>query len=99
MARLQMTTNAGFARRAGDTYPCALRAQDRDGHAYEVEILTPPGFSFDGPDASVVVAKFSRVTELALTADRRERIVETVMALEASPCCEGLFSALSSDQA
>jgi 2-methylcitrate dehydratase len=98
MTRLQMTPDAGLARRAGDAYPCALRAQGRDGHAYEVEILTPPG-SFDGPDASVVVEKFSRVTGLVLTADRRDRIVETVMALDSSPCCEAFFSALSSDQA
>jgi 2-methylcitrate dehydratase len=98
MTRLQMATDAGFARRADDTYPCALRAQDRDGRAYEVEILTPPGFSFDGPDASVVVEMFLRVTDLALAADRRDRIVETVMALDSSPCCEGLFGALSFDQ-
>jgi 2-methylcitrate dehydratase len=96
MTRLQMTTDAGLARRGG-TYPCALRAEDRDGHAYEVEILTPPGFSFDGPDASVVMEKFSRITDLVLTADRRDRIVETVMTLDSSPACEGLFSALSFD--
>jgi 2-methylcitrate dehydratase len=97
MTRLQMIPDAGLARR-GDAYPCALRAVGRDGHAYEAEILAPPGFSSDGPDASVVVEKFSRVTDLVLTADRRDRIIETVMELDSSPCCEGLFGALSSDQ-
>lgn len=95
MARLRMIPDAALARRAGDTYPCALRARDGEGRAYDVECLAPPGFSAAGPQADVVVEKFSRMTAPVLPAELGERIVDTVMGLDSSPRCEGLFDALS----
>jgi len=95
MARLVVTTDAGLTRRAGGPYPCALQAMDRDGRCYAVEILAPPGRSSDGIDAAAVVEKFSRITADALPPSQRARIIESVMNVEASPCCEQLMGALA----
>ena len=95
MAQLDMTTDADLARRAGDTYPCALQATSGDGRRHDVEILAPPGFSPHGPEAAAVLEKFKRITAEHLTASARERIVETVMALDKAPSCETLVHALA----
>jgi 2-methylcitrate dehydratase len=94
MARLDMTTDADLARRGGEAYPCALHATGRDGRAYDVEILTPPGFSPDGPDAATVMEKFNRITADRLAPAARDRIVAQVMALDAAPNCNSLMQAL-----
>jgi 2-methylcitrate dehydratase len=94
MARLDMTTDADLARRGGKAYPCALHATDRDGRAYEVEILTPPGFSPDGPDADTVMEKFSRMTADHLAPVARDRIIAQVMALDSAASCDPLMQAL-----
>jgi 2-methylcitrate dehydratase len=94
MARLEMTTDAGLARRAGEAYPCALHATSRDGRAYDVEILAPPGYSPDGPDAETVLEKFNRIAD-RLAPAARNRIIENVMALDAAPSCNDLMQALA----
>jgi 2-methylcitrate dehydratase len=95
MARLEMTTDADLARRAGEAYPCALHAIGGDGRPYDVEILTPPGFSPGGPDAKTVLEKFTRITAEQLTPDARDRIVELVLRLEMAESCNGLMEALT----
>jgi 2-methylcitrate dehydratase len=94
MARLDMTTDADLAGRAGAAYPCALHAMGRDGRAYDVEILSPPGFSPDGPDAETVLEKFHRMTAGCLTPAARDCIIETVMRLDAAQSCNDLMQAL-----
>lgn len=94
MARLEMTTDVDLARRAGDTYPCALHATGHDGRRYDVEILAPPGSSPDGPDAKTVLEKFARITADCLTPNARDRIIENVMGLDAASSCDNLMQAL-----
>lgn len=94
MARLEMATDAGLARRAGEAYPCALHVTGRDGRAYDVEILAPPGYSPDGPDARTVLEKFNRITG-RLAPAARDRIIECVMGLDLAPSCNDLVQALA----
>jgi 2-methylcitrate dehydratase len=96
MARLQMTTDADLARRAGETYPCVLSTTDHDGRAYDVEILGPPGFSPRGPDAGSVLEKFSRITASRLARAARDRVITCVMGLDGAPDCNDLIGALAS---
>ncbi len=95
MARLQMTMDADLARRAGEAYPCVLNAVGRDGRSHDVEILAPPGFSPHGPDAGIVLEKFNRITADRLASAARERIIECVLRLDASPGCNDLMQALT----
>jgi 2-methylcitrate dehydratase len=95
MARLEITTDAALADRAGAAYPCSLHAIDRDGRQYQVEILQPPGVTAGGPDADSVLEKFHRVTAEHLAADARQRIADAVMTLEAAQSCDRLMQALA----
>jgi 2-methylcitrate dehydratase len=95
MARLEMTTAPDLARRAGEVYPCALNAVDRDGRSRDVEILAPPGFSARGPDAGTVLEKFNRITADRLVPAARERVIECVLGLDAAPSCDDLMQALA----
>jgi 2-methylcitrate dehydratase len=95
MARLDLTTDADLTRRAGGAYPCALHAIGHDGKPYDVEILQPPGFAADGIDAKTVLDKFASVTASHVAPDRRDRIVDAVMALDRAPSCAGLMSLLA----
>ncbi len=101
MARLQMTTDADLAQRAGETYPCALNAVSRDGGTYEVEILAPPGFSPHGPGAGPVLEKFNRITADHLAPTTRDHVIACVLGLDAAPSCNNLMQTLraSSDSA
>ena len=94
MARLEMTTDADLARRAGEAYPCAIHAVGRDGRPYEAEILAPPGLSPDGPDSATATEKFQRMTAGILTPQARSRIVEAVMTLDAASSCDALMASL-----
>jgi 2-methylcitrate dehydratase len=95
MARLETTTDADLASRAGDAYPCALHATGRDGRRHAVEILAPPGFSSDGADAQTVLEKFARITADRIAPVVRDRIVEAVMTLDQAKTCEGLMRVLT----
>ena len=95
MARLEMTTDADLARRASGAYPCALHATDRDGRHHAVEVLQPPGFSPDGPEAKSVVEKFSRITADCISPAARDRIVEAAMTLDKAATCEPLMRAVA----
>jgi 2-methylcitrate dehydratase len=101
IARLQMTTEADLAGRAGEAYPCALNAADHDDRAHNVEILAPPGFSPHGPDAGTVLEKFSRVTADHLAPTARDHVIACISALDTAPNCDDLMQTLraSSDSA
>ena len=91
MARLDITIDADLTRRAGDAYPCAIHATGHDGQPYDVEILQPPGVSPDGFDTQTVLDKFASVTERHLAPGSRNRIVDTIMALDKAISCDGLM--------
>jgi 2-methylcitrate dehydratase len=95
MARLDMTTDAALSRRGGEAYPCALHAVGRDGRAYDVEILAPPGFSPDTLDANTVLDKFNTITADHLAPAAQRRVIDAVMALETAPSCDGLMQAVA----
>ena len=95
MARLDMATDADLARRASGAYPCALHATSRDGRHHSVEVLAPPGFSPDGPDANTVLEKFARITTDCISLAARDRIVEAVMTLDKAITCEDLMRAIA----
>src|SRR6185312_16781897 len=95
MARLDMTTDADLAGRASGAYPCALHAAGRAGRHHAVEVLAPPGFSPDGPNAKTVLEKFARITADLVAPAARERIVEAVMALDKATTCERLMRAVA----
>jgi 2-methylcitrate dehydratase len=95
MARLDITTEADLARDAAGAYPCALHAMGRDGRSHAVEILQPPGFSPDGPDAETVLEKFARITADRMSPAARDRIVEAVMTLDKAATCEHLMRAVA----
>ena len=95
MARLDMTTDADLARRASGAYPCALHATGRDGRHHTVEVLAPPGFSPDGPDAPTVLEKFARITAERISPAARDRIVEALMTLDKAANCEHLMRAVA----
>jgi len=98
MARLDITTDADLARRAGEAYPCALHGTGHDGRPYDVEILEPPGFSPNGLDTQTVLDKFADVTERHLAPGSRNRIVDTVMALDKAISCDGLMRLLATER-
>ena len=95
MARLDMTTDADLARRGSGAYPCALHATGRDGRHHAVEVLAPPGFSPDGPDAKTVLKKFARIAADRISAAARDHIVEAVMTLDKATTCENLMRAIA----
>lgn len=95
MARLDMTTDADLARRGSGAYPCALHATGRDGRHHAAEVLAPPGFSPDGPDAKTGLEKFGRITADCASPPARDRIVEAVMTLDRETTCEGLMRAVA----
>jgi 2-methylcitrate dehydratase len=96
MARLDIVCDAALNPRAPGGFPCAIRATARDGREYLAEVLDPPGFSRHGIDPAAVVNKFNSITAPRLGKNSRERIIETVMALDTSPSLRALAAALAS---
>ena len=95
MARLDIVCDADLNKHAAGSFPCAIRAKDRDGRDHMVEIPDPPGFSRNGLDASAVTRKFNAITANRLGEGLRSRIVEAVMGLDQSPSCDTLTKALA----
>lgn len=97
MERLDMTTDPGLARRAGEFYPCALQATDLGGETHHVEVLRPPGVSPDGLDTIGITEKFTRLTDEALAPSQRDRIIDAVMTLDTASRCDQLIQMLAGD--
>jgi len=95
MAGLEITTDPDLTRRSSGAYPCTLHAMGRDGRHHSVEVLAPPGFSPDGPDAKTVLEKFARITADHMSPAARDRIVEAVMTLDKAATCEHLMRAVA----
>jgi 2-methylcitrate dehydratase PrpD len=82
MERIVMSTDASLNERATGTYPCAIRALDKNGHTHSAEVLFPPGYSRGGIDEAEVVDKFHAITASVLNRSRRDRIVAAVLAFD-----------------
>jgi 2-methylcitrate dehydratase len=95
MRRLEIVCDATLNVRSPGGFPCAIRANGTDGKDYRAEVLDPPGFSRHGLDAHAVIAKFHRITADRLPQAARERIVASVMALDASPNVADVVAALA----
>jgi 2-methylcitrate dehydratase len=94
MGRLQIVCDKTLNARSPGGFPCAIRAHGTDGKDYQAEVLDPPGFSRHRLDAAAVTEKFHRITANRLPPAARERIVASVMALEASPSVADVIAAL-----
>jgi 2-methylcitrate dehydratase len=95
MARMEIVCDASLNPRSPGGFPCAIHAAARDGKAYLAEVLDPPGFSRNGIDSAAVLRKFNSITAGRLGPDARKRIIDAVMALDASPSCADLVAALA----
>ena len=62
-------------------------------------MLDPPGFSRHGLDAEAVTEKFHAITAGRLPQAARDRIVESVMALDRSPSVADVMAALAAANA
>ena len=62
-------------------------------------MLDPPGFSRHGLDADAVTDKFHAITANRLPQAARDRIVESVMALDRAPSVADLIAALAAANA
>jgi 2-methylcitrate dehydratase PrpD len=94
MSRLKIVCDATLNARSPGGFPCAIRAEGTDGKDYRTEVLDPPGFSRHGIAAEAVTAKFHAITANLLPHAARERLVASVMALEASPSVADMTAAL-----
>jgi 2-methylcitrate dehydratase len=99
MGRLEIVCDASLNPRSPGGFPSAIRAKGTDGKDYIAEVLDPPGFSRTGLDAKAVIDKFHRVTSDRLPEAVRERIVESVMALDRRPDVGDVMAALASANA
>jgi 2-methylcitrate dehydratase len=95
MARLEIVCDPSLNVRSPGGFPCVISAKGTDGKDYVATVLDPPGFSRHGLDADAVTGKFHAVTANRLPRAARDRIVETVMALERSPSVAVVIAALA----
>jgi 2-methylcitrate dehydratase len=99
MGRLEIVCDASLNPRSPGGFPCAIRAKSTDGKDYVAEVLDPPGFSRTGLDAKAVTDKFRAITSNRLSHAARDRIVESVMALDRRPNVADLMAALAAANA
>ena len=95
MARLEIVCDLSLNARSPGGFPCAHLRKGTDGKDYVAEVLDPPGFSRQGLDADAVTGKFHAITASRLPQAARDRIVETVMALDRSPSVADMIAALA----
>jgi 2-methylcitrate dehydratase len=95
MAQLEIVPDASWNTRAPDSFPCSLHVRSEDGHDHVVEVPYPPGFSRGRLDASTVIEKFHDLTTPHLAQGARDRIVESVLALDTRPTCNELMKAMA----
>src|SRR5262249_59566571 len=95
MAQLEIVNDAAWNARAPDSFPCSLKLRAADGREHTVDVPYPPGFSRGRLDDETVIKKFNSVAAPSLSQASRERIIETVMALDKSPTCSELMNAIA----
>lgn len=94
MERIVMSTDASLNARAPGTYPCAIRALDKDGRQHATEILYPPGYSRNGIDQAEVVDKFHAITATTLDKNRRDRIISAILGLDRAETAKTLTATI-----
>jgi len=99
MGRLEIVCDPSLNPRSPGGFPCAIRAKGTDGKDYAAEVLDPPGFSRHGLDADAVTGKFHAITSGRLPQGARDRIVESVMALDRSRSVTDVMTALGAANA
>ena len=99
MERLEIVCDPSLNPRSPGGFPCAIRAKGTDGKDYAAEVLDPPGFSRHGLDADAVTGKFHAITSGRLPQAARDRIVESVMALDRSRSVTDVMTALGAANA
>ena len=95
MARLEIVCDPSLNARSPGGFPCVISAKGTDGKDYVAAVLDPPGFSRHGLDADAVAGKFHAITANRLPQTARDRIVESVMALDRSPSVAEVIAALA----
>jgi 2-methylcitrate dehydratase len=95
MAQLEIVNDAAWNARVPDSFPCSLKVRTADGSEHAVEVPYPPGFSRGRLDADTVIEKFDALAAPHLPQPARERIIETVMALDKSPSGSDLMNAVA----
>ncbi len=95
MGRLEIVCDNTLNPRSPGGFPCRMTAKGADGKDYVAEVLDPPGFSRHGLDANAVTDKFHAITTPRLPQVARDRIVDSVMALDRSPDLTGVSAALA----
>jgi 2-methylcitrate dehydratase len=99
MARLDIAIDAQLNARSPGSFPCRMEAMSDDGKVLVADVPDPPGFSRHGLDAAAVTAKFNAITATHLDAGSRAHIIDAVMALDRSPSCADLSTALATARA
>ena len=94
MDRLNLTNDPDWGARAPGSYPCAIRAVDRDGREHRVDVPYPPGFAKDGLSQSDVVAKFVELSAASLPTQQRTAIVDASLVLQDAATLDGLMALL-----
>ncbi len=94
MDRLELTNDPSWADRAQGSYPCGLRAIDRDGRELVADVPYPPGFARDGLTAAEVISKFHAITASHLSETARERIVAAAQTLDRAASLDSLMAEL-----
>jgi 2-methylcitrate dehydratase len=97
MEKISMRRDKRWNACAPGAFPCALRAQTRDGREFTAEIDYPPGFSKDGLDERVVIEKFHAVTAPLLAEPARARIVDAVMEFRDNPTTATLDTTIATE--
>jgi 2-methylcitrate dehydratase len=95
MGHLTIVCDGTLNARSPGGFPCAIEAEDIDGKVYRAEVLDPPGFARHGLDAGAVTAKFHTITAGYLPQAERDRIVDSVMALDRAPNLAAVTAALT----
>ena len=95
MARMDMQTDASWASRAPNSFPCSIRVTRADGTKLLSEIGYPPGYSSDGIEAKVVIDKFHAGLDGIVAPAQRNQIIDAAMAFDRSANCAALTSMLS----
>jgi 2-methylcitrate dehydratase len=99
MGRLEIVCDQTLNARSPGGFPCAIRARGADGTDYRAEVLDPPGFSRHGLDTDAVTGKFHAITASRLPQAARDRVVESVMALDRSRSVADVIAALAAANA
>jgi 2-methylcitrate dehydratase len=94
MERLVMKTDPEWAVRAPGSYPCAIRAWEKDGREHSADVPFPPGFARGGLSEQAVIEKFHAITADTISRTKRDRILAAVLELDRAASLTELMATL-----